>query len=160
MTTPIYLVRHAKAGSRARWTDPDHLRPLSKPGRRQAKALVGLFAEQPFSRLLSSPHIRCVETLEPLAAVRKLEVETTDDLAEGAAIEPVLDLMLALAQNWTGRTLHARRRDAALLVHRVASAGIPLQGGSPIDLAKGSTWIFDVADREFAQARYVLRPDV
>src|SRR5919106_1615180 len=34
---PIYLVRHAKAGNRGEWTNPDHLRPLSENGKQQAE---------------------------------------------------------------------------------------------------------------------------
>ena len=67
MTGPIYLVRHAKAGHRERWTDDDEVRPLTKKGWRQAKALVELFDTQPFARLVSSRYVRCVQTLEPLA---------------------------------------------------------------------------------------------
>ena len=53
MTGPIYLVRHAKAGHRERWTDDDELRPLTKKGVQQAEALVELFRDQPFTRLIS-----------------------------------------------------------------------------------------------------------
>ena len=35
-----YLVRHAKAGSRERWTAPDRDRPLTDSGRAQAAALA------------------------------------------------------------------------------------------------------------------------
>ena len=97
MTTPIYLVRHAKAGNRLRWTQPDELRPLTKSGLWQAEALVTLLADQPFSRLLSSPHVRCVQTLEPLAKARDLPLETTELLAEGASTGAVLELMLSMA---------------------------------------------------------------
>jgi 8-oxo-dGTP diphosphatase len=35
----LYLVRHAKAGRRSAYTGDDRMRPLSGPGRRQAKAI-------------------------------------------------------------------------------------------------------------------------
>ena len=34
----VYLVRHAKAGSRKGWSGDDEHRPLSKAGRAQARA--------------------------------------------------------------------------------------------------------------------------
>ena len=159
MTTPIYLIRHAKAGSRSRWAEPDHLRPLTKSGRRQAEALVELFAEQPFSRLVSSPYVRCVQTFEPLAADRDLEVEIADELAEGAGADEALELMLSLAA--AGPAAFCTHGDVMQLsVLELAEAGLPLREGGPHDLAKGSTWILEVADGSFAGARYVPPPDL
>ena len=61
-----YLVRHAKAGSRERWTAPDRDRPLTAAGRVQAAALTRLL--QATTRVVSSsPYLRCVETVAPLA---------------------------------------------------------------------------------------------
>ena len=155
MTTPIYLVRHAKAGSRTRWVEPDHLRPLTKPGRRQAKALVKLFAEQPLSRLVSSPYVRCVETLEPLAPARDMEIELADALAEGAG--DALDLMLSLAESGPA-ALSTHGDVMQLSVGKLAATGIPLRDGNELDLAKGSTWIFDFTDGAFTEARYLPPP--
>ncbi|NDG67366.1 MAG: NUDIX hydrolase, partial [Actinobacteria bacterium] len=39
----IYLVRHAKAGSRKNWDDDDTQRPLVESGREQARLLVQKF---------------------------------------------------------------------------------------------------------------------
>ena len=36
----LFIVRHVKAGDRSRWDGPDHDRPISKTGRRQADALA------------------------------------------------------------------------------------------------------------------------
>jgi len=62
----MYLVRHAKAGSRSAWSGPDDLRPLTKTGRRQADALGDLLAERRVTRVVSSPSVRCRQTVEPL----------------------------------------------------------------------------------------------
>ena len=90
--TPIYLLRHAKAKDRENWTELDHLRPLTKAGWRQAEALIDLYANQELTRLLSSPYVRCVQSLEPLAKARGLPVETADGLAEGAPVEATFEL--------------------------------------------------------------------
>ena len=86
--TRSYLVRHGEAGDRHAWHDPDELRPLTEEGWRQAKALVDLLADAEIDRLLSSPYVRCVQTLEPLAEARGLPVETTPVLAEGGKTRP------------------------------------------------------------------------
>ena len=89
----VYLVRHARAGHRESWAgDDDRLRPLDERGERQAEALVAQLAERDFSRILSSPYIRCVQSVEPLAAARGLDVEAVDELAEGAGEDAALEL--------------------------------------------------------------------
>ena len=92
----VYVVRHAKAGSRERWEGVDLLRPLSKNGRAQADALATRMRKTAGPALLSSPYFRCVQTLEPLAAAIDTKVVTDDRLTESAPFEPVLELVLAL----------------------------------------------------------------
>lgn len=79
----VLLVRHAKAGDRDKWDAPDDLRPLTAKGEAQAAALVDLLAGYDIDRVLSSPYLRCTQTVAPLAAARGLAVEPCDDLAEG-----------------------------------------------------------------------------
>ena len=80
----VLLVRHAEAGDRDRWEGPDEERPLSAEGRQQAQALTEALAGYEVGRILSSPYLRCTQTVEPLAAARGLPVEASDDLAEGS----------------------------------------------------------------------------
>ncbi|HEV3497436.1 MAG TPA: phosphoglycerate mutase family protein [Actinomycetes bacterium] len=80
----VLLVRHAEAGQRDRWEGPDEDRPLSAEGRQQAQALTGVLAGYEVGRILSSPYLRCTQTVAPLAAARGLPVEASDDLAEGS----------------------------------------------------------------------------
>lgn len=79
----VLLVRHAKAGDREKWEGPDDHRPLTAKGEAQAEALVDLLAGYEIDRVLSSPYLRCTQTVAPLAAARGLAVEPCDDLAEG-----------------------------------------------------------------------------
>jgi 8-oxo-(d)GTP phosphatase len=80
----VYLVRHAKAGIRAEWDGPDQLRPLSKSGVRQAELLCEWLTSFSIARIASSPHIRCLETVEPIARRLGLRVVLSEALAEGA----------------------------------------------------------------------------
>ena len=88
----VYLVRHARAGSREDWVGDDRLRPLDERGRRQAEALVEQLAGRELMQIISSPYVRCVESVEPLARQRALEVEAEEALAEGAGVTAALDL--------------------------------------------------------------------
>jgi probable phosphomutase (TIGR03848 family) len=97
--TTLFLIRHgltAVTGSRLYGTTPGiH---LDERGRRQAAALVDRFEGVRLHAVYSSPLERCVETLEPLAAARGLEIRTSDALIE-------MD-----TGDWTGRTLPSLRR--------------------------------------------------
>ena len=76
------LIRHARAGDADEWDGDDRLRPLDERGRRQAGELVGLLEPYTVDRILSSPALRCVQTVEPLARARGLNIEVRDELSE------------------------------------------------------------------------------
>jgi phosphohistidine phosphatase SixA len=86
------LLRHASAGDRDAWVGDDRLRPLDERGRRQALALREL-ADQGIRRIASSPYVRCVETVELLAATLALTIEIDARLAEGADPDDALALL-------------------------------------------------------------------
>jgi 8-oxo-(d)GTP phosphatase len=94
---PLLVVRHASAGDRDAWDGDDAQRPLDDQGRRQADELVQTLEPYAVARILSSPFVRSVQTVEPLAAARGLEVETTDVLADGAGADGVRRLLEELA---------------------------------------------------------------
>ena len=93
----VYLIRHTRAGHRESWEgEDDRLRPLDKRGRRQAEALVAQLADRDFARILSSPYVRCVQSVEPLAIARGIPLEPVDALAEGAGKAAALELFRSL----------------------------------------------------------------
>jgi 8-oxo-dGTP pyrophosphatase MutT (NUDIX family)/phosphohistidine phosphatase SixA len=94
---PLLIVRHTSAGDSDEWYGDDARRPLDERGRRQAEALVDQLATFELDRVVSSPFDRCVQTVEPLSRARGLELETSDDLAEGADLDRVHDLLLRLS---------------------------------------------------------------
>ncbi len=78
----ILLVRHASAGDRYAWEGDDSLRPLDERGLRQADELVELLEQYEVTRVLSSPSLRCVQTVEPFAQARGLGIEIRNELSE------------------------------------------------------------------------------
>jgi 8-oxo-dGTP diphosphatase len=150
----VLLIRHADAGNRHRWTGPDEARPLTDLGWRQARGLVELLAGERIGRILSSPYLRCRQTVEPLAQSRGLPIEDSPALIENAPIDPVL-------------TLIAEVGDAALSTHgdivggvieHLTRRAVPLEGG--LQWEKASTWILTVANGQVVQGRYVPPPPV
>jgi len=151
--TPVYLVRHAQAGERARWDGPDRLRPLDDVGRAQAQALVGSFAGQTLVHLVSSPYARCIGTMVPLALARGMVVEVREELAEGMLWEYAEKIVLEAAVE--GPAAVCVHGDVLQdLIAELAERGVPLSG-DVADHAKGATWILGVADGAIASARYV-----
>ena len=89
----VYLVRHARAGKRSEWHGDDRLRPLDERGVRQAHRLVAQLAGREVERILTSPYVRCVQTVEPLAEARGLPLTQADGLAEGAAVDAAMRVL-------------------------------------------------------------------
>ena len=137
----VLLVRHAHAGDRSSWQGDDRRRPLSERGHQQAEALVERLAGFPVERALSSEYDRCVQTLQPLARGRGLEVEDHPALAEGAS----LDLLHRLLRQIEGRdvTLCSHSDVIGAYLQDLAHRGVDL-GGSP-RWPKGSVWVLEGA---------------
>jgi 8-oxo-dGTP diphosphatase len=89
----LYLVRHAKAGSRSDWRGDDRLRPLSNKGRIQSDLLAARLALVATGELVSSPYLRCIETLQPLAARIDGAVRAEERLAEDTGFEGALAVL-------------------------------------------------------------------
>ncbi len=152
----LYLVRHADAGDRSEWRQPDDLRPLTARGERQAAALAGFLAERRVEAVLSSRFARCVQTVEPLAARLGLTVEEHPALAEEATEQAVVDLLEAMAGTDAVLCTHGNIVPVALGHLRRAGARF---ADRPYDWKKGSVWVLESDDgRGFTGARYVPPP--
>ena len=100
------------AGERAEWSADDRRRPLDERGRKQAVDLVAALSEYPLTRILSSPYDRCVETVEPLARARGLEVEIRDELGEEQQLEEGVELVRSLLDQDVALCGHGGLSDA------------------------------------------------
>ncbi len=147
----LLLVRHAHAGARKDWVGEDRLRPLSPRGLEQARALADELEPYAPQRVLSSPYLRCVETLHPLADRLSLPVEPLEELAEGSG-SAALALVRALADE-----------KAVLCTHGdvIPDVLVTLADEDCLDLghhprqAKGSTWVLEARNGRFTRARYI-----
>jgi 8-oxo-(d)GTP phosphatase len=88
-TWPLAMVRHAKATPRGGWQAADPLRPLETRGRERATAIAPILAAYGVKRLISSPSIRCMDTLRPYAAQARITMRSKAGLSEeGFALDP------------------------------------------------------------------------
>jgi len=150
----VYLVRHANAGIREHWSAADELRPLSSSGQRQAQSLVRLLDGARLTRIVASPFVRCLQSVEPLAVSRGLSVETDERLAEGAGTAGAMRVILE-----TGDAVLCTHGDIVEgVVLALAGSGVPLSGGRR--WAKGSTWELEVDGGAVVAGRYHPAPSV
>ena len=151
----IYLIRHAKAGDRDTWLDDDRLRPLSGRGHRQARELIEILRDTTFERVLSSPFVRCMETVVPIAGVRGRPVEPIEALAEGARLDDALALVQKHA---TAGALMCTHGDVMpMLLDHYAAAGVDMP--SAREWPKGCTWVLETdGTGDVVRARYIPAP--
>jgi 8-oxo-dGTP diphosphatase len=136
----VLLLRHATAGKSTSAPD-DHLRPLDERGWEQAEKLVDTLAPYDVQRILTSPYIRCRQTVEPLARALGRPIEERPELAEGSTAEDALRLVGSL----DGQA-------AVLCTH--GDVVYELLGE---ESKKGSTWVLD-ADEDGSLERRVYIP--
>jgi 8-oxo-dGTP diphosphatase len=155
-SVPVLLLRHARAGERKRWTGPDELRPLSRAGERQARRIVSLLEDRTLKRLLSSPAVRCVQTLQPLADARGMQIEPVDALAEGAPASVAETLAIAAASD--GPSVLCVHGDVQeLLIEELLERGVELLS-EQTGFDKGAAWELNVRDGEIISLRYLPAP--
>ncbi len=169
-TVPLVLLRHASAGQKEGWPAGDSSRPLDARGAADALTLARMLAcFAPRARVLSSPALRCIESLRPYAASFGGTVEAETALALPGRSgdfpsagtnggDPLADLV---------RELVLDGRPAVLCLHRenlmkALAAACSALGASPPEfpdpsLPKGGFWVVHISAGEMAAfERYEL----
>ncbi len=115
-------------------------------------AIVELFSAIPVGKILSSTATRCVQTVEPLAASKGLEITETDALWEGAPI----DQALALLEKHAAKGLVACSHGDIIpeLIDWLGANGTKLQGHG---CEKGSIWVLNHDGKRWASARKIAK---
>jgi 8-oxo-(d)GTP phosphatase len=147
----IVLVRHAKAGKRSEWPGEDSLRPLDESGRQQALHLAGFLRCFAPRRIISAPPVRCVQTVEPLAA----------SLDTAVSIDPVFsDDVYVRTPSATETALLSLAKPGEVSV--VCSQGTAIPGLIDVlgpghdaaDTRKGAVWVLSIVDGDVIAADY------
>ena len=147
----IYVVRHADAISRQHWNGDDFHRPLTEKGWRQARWLVELLDGRRIDTIVSSPAVRCVQSVEPLAEAGGLPVVEDQALWEGSPLAPVRRLVDELDH----AVLCSHGDLIPDLIDHLMAEGMEAVGR---DCKKGSAWILEREGARFVRGTYVPPP--
>ena len=146
-----YLVRHGDDGDKRLWTGPEEDRPLSATGRLEAEGLIALLAGYPIHEIVSSPALRCSQTVEPLAGQRRLVVRT--DAALSVDADPDRAVALVLDSSTDGAVLCTHGELIRPVLARLRELGAPL--GDELAWPKGSVWALEAVDGTITKATYL-----
>lgn len=149
---PLLLVRHAHARARKEWSGDDQTRPLTNQGLRQAQGLISVVSKFPSpSLVVSSPYLRCLQTVATLAALYDLEVGQDESVAEGQSSKAV-----RLVRDLAGPDTAVVCTHGDVIVEIL----VTLADEDRVDLgphprqAKGSVWALEGEDGKFISAEY------
>lgn len=152
----IYLIRHAKAGSRSAWTESDSLRPLDETGRRQALTIGEEWTHGKPAAVFSSPRLRCVQTVEPLAHCFDMQVQIEPDMEEDTPFERALRVVEEAADD----TVFCSHGDVIPeVIDALIRRGMNVNGMSGA-LRKGAMFVLHRENGRFVTADYVPPPGV
>lgn len=83
-TFPIIVLRHGKTVPPGAWDGPDATRPLLHRGLEQSRNVAPAIAAWGPTKLLSSTAVRCLATIEPVAALTGLPVKASAGISQDA----------------------------------------------------------------------------
>jgi 8-oxo-(d)GTP phosphatase len=146
----VHLVRHGAAGDRSKWSGPDEERPLTTKGERQAEGLAAQLASIGVERILSSPYVRCRQSVEPLAGLTGIDVESHPGLAESAGRAEVAGVLEEVAG--VSAVLSSHGDVIPAMLERLRWQGVLFE--SEYACKKGSTWSVVHDGGAYISARY------
>jgi phosphohistidine phosphatase SixA len=147
----VYLVRHADAGDSSAWRGADDERPLSTYGWRQAEGLVIRLEDFPVDQIVSSPALRCRQTVRPIAARNRLPVEEDDLLRVGANPDGLATIIHSGAASHALLCTHSEL--LADLLPMLTDGGAVVM--DPLTWPKGAIWILHRAAGGPLRARFL-----
>jgi 8-oxo-dGTP diphosphatase len=153
----VLLVRHGHAGTKRHWRGDDSFRPLDAQGFAEAEGLAASLASFDPVRVLSSPYLRCVQTVTPLAESLGLRIERAQSLVPDAGAAATL-LAREVSSEGNGAVVLCTHGE---VIHemqaRLVADGISSFGPTSLR-EKGSVWVLDRHAGRFVGARHIPPP--
>lgn len=151
----LIVVRHGTAKSKKAWKGRDADRPLTAGGIEQARAVAAALGRYGPAQIVSSPSLRCIETVAPLASARGLKVERRKALGTdgGDAALRVVRNVVRGAQPSSTIVLCTHREVIVEVIPGLASHfGVSLGHRPPG--AKGSCWTLVFRGERLVEIKY------
>jgi phosphohistidine phosphatase SixA len=139
----MLLLRHASAGHRLASPSLDRARPLDRAGWDDARLLPAALARFRIDRIVTSPHVRCVQSLAPLVHALRVEAECRDALAPGASATAARALLDELGPT----TLVCTHRE---VIERLFDGEIAAE--------KGGAWLLERDGDQWRPVEYLPPP--
>ena len=120
----------------------------------QAEGLVELLKDANLEVVLSSPYLRCIETVDPVARHFGLQVAQERSLAEGQTGDSIVQLV----RRFAGRNVVLCTHGDVLedLLEHLIRDGLVARAGAKLE--KGSIWALDESAGRLVKARYIPAP--
>jgi 8-oxo-dGTP diphosphatase len=103
-------------------------------------------------RVVSSPSVRCVRTVEPLAQEVGVEVERANELLEGSDRDKAVDFVQSVAKRKSGVVVCSHGDVIPELLRYLSARGMKLR--DELRWPKGSAWELQWDGTHFLEARY------
>jgi 8-oxo-dGTP diphosphatase len=142
----LIVVRHGQAGRKNQWDGDDALRPLGTKGSRQAEDLIKTVGRQRVTRIVSSPYLRCLQTMEPLSHQQSIAVEIDPSLAPDAGVAAAtgLDDLVRTSRHTIVICTH---REVLLELLPALARRFDIRLGHRLPGAKGGQWILQFSSK-------------
>ena len=141
----MLLLRHASAGERLSSPGIDRFRPLDEAGRIVSRQLVWHLAGREITRIVSSPLVRCVESVVPIAESRRVVVENHWELEPDVPLQDLMTLLVDLPDT----TLVCTHREVFEKLF-----------GWDVTCEKGAVWVATRTGAELVPELYLAPPAV
>ena len=149
----LFLIRHAVAGVRNNQNPADDQRPLDTIGVEQAQAIADTWTDLSVQAIYSSPALRCVQTVEPLAERLGLSVQIAPELFEAASSSRSIEFV----RRFTGQNVVLCSHGDVIpdVLRNLEVGGSQLTGRG---CAKGSIWQLDNSTERIESGTYLNAP--
>ena len=134
-------------------TAPTGTGPSARPAGARPHGLAALLADPRITRIVTSPYLRCHQTVAPLGERLAVPIETSDLLSEGTMVRDALRVVEKMSDRPTVLCTHG---DVVgeLLDHLERVGVLEVEAR----LEKGSTWVLGTEAGEVISARYLPPP--
>jgi len=151
----LIVVRHGIAIAKRRWEGPDADRPLTPNGARQAKAVAARLAPYRPIAILSSPSLRCRQTVEPLAARTATLVQNHKALGVDAGASSLeLIHQLVATESPTSTVVLCTHREVLVEILPALAAEFRVALGHRPPGAKGGSWTLRFRGDRLVNVKY------